>query len=477
MKPRRLLSAFLVSASTASCVVLEGRHSSSSSSASLTPAKAGRFGPNDCVSVERSSAGFCVIKTECHGRDTSSLEFAFDCWSASGDIFRHAYGKGGFGEQEAFDTEVQCAECHPPANDQFASPAAAVAAKAINIARSVASKVSQKPPANLAHLPGVRNPTSPAGRAAAAIAGTEQASPNAKPQVAGGLGELATRTAAAQSPSVSRYGPNKCISTWRSREGHCIVQTACQNVDISNYEPGLICTDSNGKRTRHVFGRGSFDSVETFDTLAECSKCVGLDDQRVVALAVQKRRWRQSAEASEVASLSAEVKTLTQGMATMLNTITKLRGKVKEKERMRAAALRATSNASPISTPRLSTAPAAPEAQVQSDDQVARMHHKHHHHHKHRKHRSRRVVEAEDADAAQSSSDGADSSSEGSPPEAIQQADEWSFSFGGGYQGPETNGIGEVLSDNPDAEASELTLASDGMDMAGGVDDGTSGFD
>jgi len=236
-------------------------------------------------------------------------------------------------------------------------------------------------------------------------------------------------------------------------------------VDISNYEPGLICTDSNGKRTRHVFGRGSFDSVETFDTLAECSKCVGLDDQRVVALAVQKRRWRQSAEASEVASLSAEVKTLTQGMATMLNTISKLRGKVKEKERMRAAALRATSNASPISTPRLP--PAAPEAEV------ARMHHKHHHHHKHRKHRSRRVVEAEDADAAQSSSDGADSSSEGSPPEA----DEWSFSFGGGYQGPETNGIGEVLSDNPDAEASELTLASDGMDMAGGVDDGTSVFD
>merc|ERR1719231_723652 len=79
-----------------------------------------RYGPHNCVLVERLSSGSCLLRTDCHGLDTSSLEFSFDCWAANGDIFRHSYGKGGFGEKEDFDTEVQCAQCHPPAQSQDA---------------------------------------------------------------------------------------------------------------------------------------------------------------------------------------------------------------------------------------------------------------------------------------------------------------------------------------------------------------------
>merc|ERR1719375_714447 len=92
-------------------------------------------------------------------------------------------------------------------------------------------------------------PLSPSARAAAALSKTEGFKNGAQytsPHVAGGLGNLAARSRSRTTVAVSRYGPQKCVSTWRSEEGHCIVQTACKDVDISAYEFGLICVDSKG---------------------------------------------------------------------------------------------------------------------------------------------------------------------------------------------------------------------------------------
>jgi hypothetical protein len=100
---------------------------------------------------------------------------------------------------------------------------------------------------------------------------------------------------------------------------------------VSSYEFGIICVDASGVRKRHTFGRGSFDAVETFDTFEQCSKCLGLDDERVVAQRLQKKQWKHSAEVSEVASLSEEVKTLTEGLSGMLGVLKKLQQKVDAK--------------------------------------------------------------------------------------------------------------------------------------------------
>merc|ERR1719331_2737516 len=93
-------------------------------------------------------------------------------------------------------------------------------------------------------------------------------------------------------PTVARFGPGSCVSTWRSSEGHCIMRTDCQNVDISQFDFGLICVDADGKRMKHSFGRDSFDASETFDTLAGCSQCLGSDDVRRKAELVEKKRWK-----------------------------------------------------------------------------------------------------------------------------------------------------------------------------------------
>jgi hypothetical protein len=53
-----------------------------------------------------------------------------------------------------------------------------------------------------------------------------------------------------------------------------------------------------------------------------------LDDERVVAQRLQKKQWEHSAEVSEVATLSDEVKTLTEGLSGMLGVLKKLQQKV-----------------------------------------------------------------------------------------------------------------------------------------------------
>merc|ERR1719371_85299 len=81
---------------------------------------------------------------------------------------------------------------------------------------------------------------------------------------------------------VDEYGPDNCVSVYRSDEGHCIMRTDCQKETIVNYEFGLVCVNKQGfgqsSPVKHLFGKNSFDPEETFDTLIKCDQCLGLED-------------------------------------------------------------------------------------------------------------------------------------------------------------------------------------------------------
>merc|ERR1712216_427481 len=79
------------------------------------------------------------------------------------------------------------------------------------------------------------------------------------------------------STKVAKFGPNNCVSTWRdAKTAHCIVQTACQGQSTTDYQFGLIC-DGSGGPVLHLFGKNSFEAVETFDTLIPCTQYLALD--------------------------------------------------------------------------------------------------------------------------------------------------------------------------------------------------------
>merc|ERR1719316_1088657 len=69
------------------------------------------FGPDGCVSLDRSTGGTCVLATDCEGKDTSAVEFSFLCADATGVEVKHTFGTGGFLDKETYDTEVECARC------------------------------------------------------------------------------------------------------------------------------------------------------------------------------------------------------------------------------------------------------------------------------------------------------------------------------------------------------------------------------
>merc|ERR1719355_94956 len=77
------------------------------------------------------------------------------------------------------------------------------------------------------------------------------------------------------------FGPGGCVATFRSPTGTCVMQTRCKGQEVPDtYEYGLTCVDDKGVSTRHLFGAGSFDPVETFDTLIKCDLCLGVDGQK-----------------------------------------------------------------------------------------------------------------------------------------------------------------------------------------------------
>lgn len=219
----------------------------------LTRARGLRLGPQGCVSLLRSDAGSCVIKTLCKGIDTNKFEFALNCWNPPSNIVRHSFGFGGFDVEEEFDTGIRCERCEAPAQLTAASIPDTVAA--------------QMTPAQVAG----GSPSARLARQASTIAQVEAVAPE-------NIGAVSAVAISPILPPAAHYGPGKCVATWRdSQTGHCIMRTKCTEEEMSNYEYGLICLDQEGEPIKHLFGKGSFDPEETFDTLLVCAECDGAD--------------------------------------------------------------------------------------------------------------------------------------------------------------------------------------------------------
>jgi len=79
---------------------------------------------------------------------------------------------------------------------------------------------------------------------------------------------------------VARYGPDGCVSAWRSAASHCVIRTDCSGLteSMANFSVSFLCVDATGESSRHSFGAGAFGAQDTFDTLISCSSCAGVDD-------------------------------------------------------------------------------------------------------------------------------------------------------------------------------------------------------
>merc|ERR1719213_347004 len=126
-----------------------------------------------------------------------------------------------------------------------------------------------------------------------------------------------------------KYGPGNCVSTWRDeKSGHCFVKTDCTGKDTTEYMFGLICEDDSGK-TRHLFGKDSFDAQETFDTLIPCKTCLALDN---VTKATELEAENVEL-AKEVNALAAEVGAIKKTFQGIEEDVTKLNEAVAAKEK------------------------------------------------------------------------------------------------------------------------------------------------
>jgi len=235
------------------------------------------------------------------GVDTSKFEFTFDCETSPGERLRHSFGVGGFDEQEEFDTSIKCSKCiepQPVSAHQEATKPSPVHVKA-SVSASPASTTERMDSRGV----------------------VEEETPMH-------VHFLSSKTEEKTKEATVKYGPDDCVSTWRDeKSGHCIVKTDCTGKDTTEYMFGLICEDDNGK-TRHLFGKDSFDAKETFDTLIPCKKCLALDN---VTKATELEA--ENAElAKEVEALATEVGTVKKTYEGIQSDVKKLNEAVAEKE-------------------------------------------------------------------------------------------------------------------------------------------------
>lgn len=353
------------------------------------------FGPQNCVSLTRSSAGSCVLSTSCEGVDTSTTEFAFDCINQN--VVRHSFGVGGFESSEEFDTEVKCGRCSSVLR-QHQPEAAAPVKKVQAILEPTPTHAAPMPAAQVVEAKVVAPPQAPPAPLPAnqqqaheevvpgAIVLNRKATTKVKGQAQ--AFPLSGGSSRKESPPVVKYGPDGCVSTWRNGEGHCIMKTDCADANVAgvpavkSYEFGLVCVDKNGSPVKHLFGKDSFDPKETFDTLIKCDQCLGLEDiPDTVALA------------GEVASMAKDVNNLKDVMKNISANVMMLNNKIFPQV---AGPAPGPASAAP--------APAAPAKPAKFLVHGAVSHHRHHHrgnlrhsHHK-RHHRHHRQEDDDDDD-------------------------------------------------------------------------------
>jgi len=235
-----------------------------------------QFGPKGCVALSKSESGTCVLTTKCAGVDTSAFEFAFLCVDDKGTEVKHTFGDGGFLDAEEYDTEVACATCAAPDGVEVVQAKAKSKQRTAKVVSKEDSKEDSKEESK-----------------EEAKAPAEKKDPAAPPADVAASHALLSKFAASQGDGAasgvppahaSFYGPGGCVAAYRSGEGTCVMQTRCGGQNITEYDFGLNCVDSEGETTQHLFGKNSFDPEETFDTLVKCSQCLGLNEKEAAPL-------------------------------------------------------------------------------------------------------------------------------------------------------------------------------------------------
>jgi len=278
------------------------------------------YGPNNCVSITRSQQGSCVITTNCgEGDDLGKLEFAFDCQNAA-SLQKHSFGVGGFDQQEEFDTNIKCSQCHVPEKLQHRKPH-----KPHKVLQKKKAHEVVKKKADI-HIPS-------AGHHSAAHTPHHSWHENVH-----ALHAAQSKTEAKQSKFdddlVDKYGPGDCVETWRGTTGTCTVRTRCKDQDVSNYDFGMLCVQntSSGENVKHLFGKGSFDKEEEFDTLIKCEQCLGLKADPAPADPAPAATPAANADpeklVEKVNNLVAEVGTMTTDMGKLKDEVKSLNEKV-----------------------------------------------------------------------------------------------------------------------------------------------------
>eukprot|EP00929_Paragymnodinium_shiwhaense_P076093 TRINITY_DN3903_c0_g1_i1.p1 TRINITY_DN3903_c0_g1~~TRINITY_DN3903_c0_g1_i1.p1 ORF type:complete len:672 (-),score=192.22 TRINITY_DN3903_c0_g1_i1:8-2023(-) len=240
-----------------------------------------QLGPQGCVKLtQKPDTRSCQFETKCVGQDISTFEFAFNCQGTDGRIFRHSFGEGGFEEQETFDSEIECARCLPPTpQEQGVVPTppqlqpkpqkeATTAKKAVPKGRGK-RRLSLMARSSRSHRKA-------AGRTIKRHYPKEKETHDWEPcEDAKYEHDFETQVPAEALPgSTVTFGPNNCVTLYRSVDRTCVMKTNCDPNQLTGYDFGLTCVNKDGSPVVHLFGEAAFGPKESFDTLITCDSCL-----------------------------------------------------------------------------------------------------------------------------------------------------------------------------------------------------------
>eukprot|EP00927_Polykrikos_kofoidii_P056638 TRINITY_DN5072_c0_g2_i3.p1 TRINITY_DN5072_c0_g2~~TRINITY_DN5072_c0_g2_i3.p1 ORF type:complete len:740 (+),score=158.88 TRINITY_DN5072_c0_g2_i3:74-2293(+) len=269
------------------------------------------FGPENCIDISRSVKGTCVFTTTCSQMDITDTNFAFVCFNPGTTMphAMHSFGRGALESEETFDTGVRCKTCSTT-EAAFASgqisralkvmpsdtvptdvlPVSAVPAyndATISTQRVAGTRTTVAREAvkvqNTVSLDTVLHDVLPVS---AVPAYTDVSIPSPPPcerrkEVAKEPCEVAKPCEAKRNmrpADATFYGPENCVMTFRSATGTCIVETDCADVNLTSFNMGVTCVENEQVHTRYLFGEGSFDSLEVFDSGIYCDVCLGVSE-------------------------------------------------------------------------------------------------------------------------------------------------------------------------------------------------------
>ena len=200
----------------------------------------------------------------CYRPLLDALEYAFFCDDGLGGRTQHSYGVGGFDAKETYLTDVKCAGGCVALNAHVAPLIKETRSDQLDqevfwdpskLKIPTDDKTfSRKFPLAVQRQGELRRLVKTYGDAVFDAGGGDD--PKAK---------------------ASIVGPGACGRMFKSVRGTCVLETRCNDHDLSKTRLGFTCVDLEGRSVRHVFEENAFLQEETFDTNVPCSLCLGLD--------------------------------------------------------------------------------------------------------------------------------------------------------------------------------------------------------